>query len=109
MLLLMMLCVTTIKTAANRILNLQCKKNPRNFVSSCHIHTSDLLLIPPSSTSTLLQSPPPFTNTLLLKLVIVLLSSIAMVMGPTPPGTGVIAPANAKASAETSPTVRLPG
>jgi hypothetical protein len=48
-------------------------------------------------------------STLLLKLVMVLLSSMAMVIGPTPPGTGVIAPAQANASALTSPTVRLPG
>jgi hypothetical protein len=55
------------------------------------------------------QSSPPFTKVLLLKLVMVLLSSIAMVIGPTPPGTGVIAPATANASADTSPTVRFPG
>jgi hypothetical protein len=50
----------------------------------------------------------PFTAVLLLKLVMVLLSSIAMVIGPTPPGTGVMAPAVANASAHTSPTVLLP-
>jgi hypothetical protein len=52
--------------------------------------------------------PAPPLPSLLLKLVMVLLSSMAMVMGPTPPGTGVIAPAVANASADTSPTVLFP-